>query len=89
MLASVAWFWCLELHRKHDVLIVVQVPQLVVDDLMAECAQLISEELPTNLSDPRKYSSIPLLSLAVCSVVCEITNPSYRHVPHTLCLLAT
>ena len=42
-----------------------QVPQLVVDDLMADCAQLISEELPSNLVDPRKFACIPLLSLAV------------------------
>lgn len=42
-----------------------QVPQLVVDDLMADCAQLISEEMPSNLADPRKFARIPLLSLAV------------------------
>lgn len=45
--------------------VILQVPQLVVDDLMAECAQLISEELPSNLSDARKFSRIPVLSLSV------------------------
>lgn len=43
----------------------VQAAPLVVDDLMAECAQLISEELPSSLPETRKFSHIPLLTLSV------------------------
>ena len=32
---------------------------------MAECAQLISEELPCMVPDPRKFSHIPLLAMSV------------------------
>jgi hypothetical protein len=68
---------CLDVCKRIVLWACMQVPQLVVDDLMAECAQLISEELPSNLQDPRKYSHIPLLSLSV-------RPPTYPAVRNTI-----
>ena len=51
---------------------------------MAECAQLISEELPSSLPETRKFSHIPLLTLSVrFSELHTLTEPkqSYTVLP--------